>query len=413
MNQLAARVASGMTRVTVIASVLLAIVVGLWPMPPGLLLCFAGILVTTFVGARWWPDAMTAIVFAFSYTSFGVAHLIGGFDVAGQPFFLAGFVGLVLGLAPWNQWQARTPWRVPLAWWATTVAVTWPFFAARDLNGSLASGAAGPVVTAAALQMCLAIWMDRWLGEWRSEASEQRQRRIVGLPLLLSAIATAAAALYQQWFDITWLSAEPWPRLGRALGLMGDANPMGVATALWAPLAWAGLSMSTSWSLIGGVVALLLWAAAWASGARTTLILILAGGIALLTLARMRLRPARRLRPVLLAAALVSIIVSAALVSLNLAGTAPVARLRATLADGSLTGAVYELLWRRDGYGLAAVEAIREHPWFGVGVGRFPALSTRSRQQVADGPSRPTTRRTSGVKRWLSRDCGSICRLSG
>jgi O-antigen ligase len=45
--------------------------------------------------------------------------------------------------------------------------------------------------------------------------------------------------------------------------------------------------------------------------------------------------------------------------------------------------AAYELLWRRDGYGLAAAEAIGEHPWFGVGIGKFFALSTGYHQRVA------------------------------
>jgi hypothetical protein len=373
MAQLAARVA-GMTRATVIASVSLAIVVGLWPMQPGLLICFAGILVTAFLGARWWPATMTAIVLAFSYTSFGVAHLIGGFDIAGQPFFLAGFVGLVLGLAPWNHWQARAPWRVPLAWWATGVAVTWPYFAWRDLNGSLASGAA--------LQMCLAIWMDRWLAERPDpEPAEESPRRIVGVPLLASALVTSVAALYQYWVDLTWLSLEPWPRLGRAVGLMGDANPMGVATALWAPLAWATLGRAGS--VAGLVAALLLWSAAWASGARTTLILILAGVVALLTLASLRLRRFRLLAPATIVAVLVLAMAIVSQVTLDRAANSPIARLRATVTAVSVPDAAYELLWRRDGYGLAAAAAIGEHPWFGVGIGKFFALSTGYHQRVA------------------------------
>jgi len=42
----------------------------------------------------------------------------------------------------------------------------------------------------------------------------------------------------------------------------------------------------------------------------------------------------------------------------------------------------YEMLWRRDGYGLAAMQAVREHPLLGVGVGRFTGLSTAYHQRI-------------------------------
>ena len=35
---------------------------------------------------------------------------------------------------------------------------------------------------------------------------------------------------------------------------------------------------------------------------------------------------------------------------------------------------LYEALWYRDGYGVAAVEAIRQHPWTGVGVGTYNGI---------------------------------------
>ncbi len=49
----------------------------------------------------------------------------------------------------------------------------------------------------------------------------------------------------------------------------------------------------------------------------------------------------------------------------------PVARLVAALPKGAPHLMAYELFWRRDGYGLAAIEAINEHPFTGVGIGRF------------------------------------------
>ena len=56
------RFASRVTRALVIASVLLAIVVGLWPMQPGLFLSFAVIVAGIFFAGRFWPDTATTIV---------------------------------------------------------------------------------------------------------------------------------------------------------------------------------------------------------------------------------------------------------------------------------------------------------------------------------------------------------------
>lgn len=379
-----------LTRILVIASMLLAVAAGLWPLAPrpGLLATLAGVFVGAGAMARWQPGPTTAVVLLFAYVSYGAARLIGGIEVASMPFFLAGFAGLTVGLASWTEWQARVPWRVPLAWWAVGVAVTWPFFAARDLGYSLApSLAAGPVITTALLQMSLALWMDRLLRE-PPAASFFRFRdddlplRSWHVPLMLSALATAVAALYQHRVDLTWLSGDLWVGLGRAVGMTGDANPMGVATALWAPITAGAFATSAVSAVVGLLLALLLWLAAWASGARTTLILFAAGAAALTLMATSSWGWPRR-RVVTAGAALgLVLLVSAAVLAPRVEPTTPIGRLLAALPKSSPSDAAYELLWRRDGYGLAAVAAIREHPLIGVGVGRFHALSTGYHQRL-------------------------------
>jgi hypothetical protein len=377
-----------LTRLVVVSSCLLAVAAGLWPLVtrPGLMASAAAVFVIAAMLARWLPPLAITLVFLSAYVSYGVVRLIAGPEPAAIPFFLAGFAGVAIGVGPWTRWQARGPWRVPLAWWATWVAVTWIGFAARELNYSLApSLAAGQIVTAALLQMCLALWMDRLLAEpdrrpiFRDDDLPLRTWRA---PLIVSALATAAAAVYQRWFDPAWLSGEPWIGLGRSVGLMGDANPMGVATGLWAPLAWGAIARSPVTAAPGAVVTAVLWLAAWLSGARTTLILIGAGAAALALLAATALGWSRRTIVATGLAVTLAAVVTVTVIAPVVAPTTPAGRLLSALPKTSIIDAAYELLWRRDGYGLAAVEAINEHPVIGVGVGRFWQLSTSYHQRL-------------------------------
>jgi O-antigen ligase len=118
-----------------------------------------------------------------------------------------------------------------------------------------------------------------------------------------------------------------------------------------------------------------MWTAAWLSGARSTLILLAFGFVGLLAMwAGEKGVFSRRF---------VMAGTSAALVVLALfivarperAGDSPVGRLVTFLPSASLPAIAYELFWRRDGYGLAAVEAIKAHPVHGVGIGRFASLA--------------------------------------
>jgi len=384
-----------LTRIVVVASILLAVAIGLWPLVarPGLLASLAGVLAGVAAVARWLPGLATTLVLASAYVSYGVVRLIGGPEAAGMPFFLVGFLGLVLGQTSWTEWQARGPWRVPLAWWATSVAVTWPFVAARELDYTLPpSLAAGPIVTAGLLQMSLAIWMDRLLADPAGAPPSRASVPSGGwrVPLILSAVVTSAAAIYQHWVDPTWLSGEPWIRLGRAVGMMGDANPMGVATALWAPLVAATFATSAASAALGLVVALPLWLAAWASGARTTLLLMAAGGAGLALVATTAVGWSRR--TVVATGVILALLLSAGavMVAPRLSSTSPVGRvMQSALPRSGVGAAAYELFWFRDGYGAAAVQLIKEHPLFGVGVGRFAGLSSVYAQRITGRPIPP------------------------
>jgi hypothetical protein len=378
-----------LTRGLVMLSMLLAVAAGLRPLAAQTS-AFVGltvVLLVAAIGARLRFSATTSFVLLFAYISYGLVRLAGGPALAAMPFWLAAFAGLVLGGVSWTRWQAGDGWRIPLAWWAVIVAVSWPLTAARALNYSMApSLAAGPIVTTALLQMSVALWMDRLLAsrrQLRETRSAPLHMAYWAAPLLVSALVTGDAATYRRFADITWMSGEPWISLHRSVGLMGDANPMGVATALWAPLAWAMLAAGgLVGALLGAPIAILLWLAAWVSGARTTIILMAAGvaGIALMwAVARGVSR--RAMAATLLVTALVA---SAALfvAASRATSDSPVARFLAALPTASPQLAAYELFWRRDGYGLAAIEAINEHPIAGVGIGRFASVAPAYHQRL-------------------------------
>jgi hypothetical protein len=408
---------------------LLAVVVGIWPLVarPAVAASAALIVVGTAIAARQRFHATASMVLALAYVSYGVVRAVWGPAVAGIPFWLAAFVGLSLGGASLRTWTARDPWRLPLAWWATGVALSWPVVATREMTAGLApTPATSAVATAALVQMSVALWMDRLLSPATGVPDGREPGSLTSFERALSgsALATAVAALYQHFGDRSWLSGEPWVSAGRSTGLMGDANPMGVATAIAAPLlvTWVlrggtkhrgsnhggsnhgGSKNGGSWgrSALGLGAGLLLWAAAWLSGARSTLILTLFGVIGLLaSWAIARRVPARRIvvfsTGIVLAGGLVL-----ALLARGVSPATPIGRLLASV-PASPSAAMYELLWRRDGYGLAAVQAIKERPINGIGIGLFTGRSSLFYAQVEPRAIPPDNAQNLWRQTWAER----------
>ena len=192
----AARMMMALGRGLVIASAFAVVAAGLGPMTTrpallaGLLAVFGGTLVAT----RWWSGAVTRAVFATAYVSYGLVAWLVGADVADMPFWLAAFAGLAMGGAPWNRWLAAAPWRVPLAWWAVSVAVLWPLAVWRQRARLDVAAGAGhrpgrDRLPAAVVPGAL---MDRLLAP---AAADGRLARAMDRAPLLSALATGAAAL--------------------------------------------------------------------------------------------------------------------------------------------------------------------------------------------------------------------------
>jgi hypothetical protein len=356
--------AESLARVLVQGSAVAAVIVGCLVADPLVGLVAGLTFVVTAVMARWRFESTTAVVLFLAYINGGIMLAVSG-PLKGAPLWLAAMSGLVAGGLPWRNWSAPLAWRWPLLLWLLGVALSWPIIAARETDFSLLTARAGlgAVIVGALANLSAALWLDSMLS-WNAETIERRVAR----PLLASAIVSACAVFYQGFVDIAWLSGPPWIELRRAPGMMGDANPMAVALGIWAPLALAMLRTRHRVP-VGGMVTIALWFAAWLTEARTVLLQLFTGIVGVLKgalsgIAWMRLA-------ILLLSGTIVVVTIAAFVPFEFFVKGPISRLLANFPDRQPSAMLYQTLWARDGYGLAAVESIRQNPWSGVGVGTY------------------------------------------
>lgn len=369
-----------LARVTIQSSLVLAVVIGAWLVARDTPFVLPGVM--TFViaacAARLHFEYATIAVLFFSYISTGLQLAVSP-TLATIPFWLAAFAGLAVGGTPWTEWQSPRQWQWPLLFWLLAVAVSWPVIVAREADLSLSSprDLLGFILATTITHLAAGLWFDTVL-TWDIE----RVRRRIAWPLLASALVSGSVALYQGLVEINFLSAPPWTTSGRAIGLMADANPMAVAATIWAPFAlvlWTVSRRSRASVVVGAILSALLWYAGWLTGARSVVLLGGAGAFGVLGSAIAgRIGPRRAL----IAAALIAGIGFAGVVALGARApaTTPIGRFYRTLPLASPQYFLYETLWHRDGYGLAAVRAIKEHPISGVGVGAFNWLASYHHQ---------------------------------
>jgi hypothetical protein len=349
----------------------LAVATGCWLLLPQPTLCalVLAIFGAAVVAGRWRFDAASAVVLFFAYTS-GASVLAFGPAFPATSLWLAAVAGLVVGGFSWRVWSSPAQWRWPLMLWLLGIAISWPILALREADFSLAAPrtGVGVIVVAAVASLVIGLWLDATLS-WNGPRIERR----VGRPLLAGAVVASAAVFYQAFVDITWLSSEPWIGARRAPGLMGDANPMAVAAALWGLLAGFTLPVRVR-PVLGPILGVLLWYSAWLTGARTAILLFAAGAFGLAGGAiAQRATRGRALVVLALTVTVGGLLVLAIARSPN---AGPIGRLAASLPLDRPSDLAYEVFWRRDGYGTAAARAIREQPWSGVGNGAFFWLST-------------------------------------
>src|SRR5512134_691181 len=88
-----------LTRALVIISILLAVAAGLRPLAaqPSVLISLTIVFLVAAIGARVRFGITASAVLLFAYISYGLVRLIGGPALASMPYWLAAFVGLVVG----------------------------------------------------------------------------------------------------------------------------------------------------------------------------------------------------------------------------------------------------------------------------------------------------------------------------
>jgi O-antigen ligase len=306
--------------------------------------------------------------------------------------WLALLAGAVVAASDWSRWHTPQFLKAPLAAWAIVVAVTWPIVAGREIDFSTVAARTldtpnallgGPPaltaawVTSVALgQLIGVLWLDLLWARFGTERL-RRAERVVLVPLAISAAIASAAGVYQRYVDLNWLVVGDWPSLGRAAGLMLDANSFGTAAAIWAPLCLALVWRLGRRFWLGLAFAALLLAGMWVSGSRTALLIAAVGftavGVALFH--RVRAWQAR-IAPVALLLTAAGLILFVAVRSDDRSN--PLTRALEILPRAETGGLATfaDDLWNRKGYGVAAARAISEHPWTGLGVGAFNQLST-------------------------------------
>ncbi len=384
------------TRLIVLGSLLLAGGTHAWLANgrPGLAPTIAVAFTVGGLSGRLMPAAGLASVLsttflapALLFVAFGVS------DYHTTAVWLAALAGVILTQISWSRWHIPDPWRLPFAAWALVIAVSWPIVAARELDFSLIAArtydttnaafeapprlAAAWILIVSLSQLCGILWLDLLWQQFGRDAI-RRVERVILIPLMLSALAGAVVSLYQSMVDLQWLNLPQWSHLGRAGGLMLDANTAGISAAIWGPAAVA-LTWRFEKPIWLGLVAYVVFGGAmFASGSRTALLTMSIGTAGLLVVGaqRMRIGPSRALAAGAIATA--ALVVTALAVAPGTGPGSPIRRVvdRLPSFDRDEVLRFRDELWIRFGYGKAANAITVEYPVTGVGVGAFHVVAT-------------------------------------
>ncbi|MDA1185959.1 MAG: hypothetical protein O2930_15115, partial [Acidobacteria bacterium] len=313
----------------------------------------------------------------------GSVSSIGGADPVVQSIWLAAVVGGLLPSIHVTRWKLPPAWRVLLGGWALTLSLAWPIVVAREVGfdprvwadtatinswaGMSASEVSGWVMYVVLIQLTGLLWLDAIMPRLRAWSES-------GLPgfvhaLWVGATVSSLVALYQASVDLEFLSSAEWASLGRATGLMLDANAYGVVAALAAPLAaLAATVLAPPFRWFGVAAFVINWGGVWASGSRTALLCAAAGTVAF-AIGEVARRGARRVIWVSAAGVLAALVVAGALAVTLSRTTSPFERTE-EFSGGSPWQVAGELV-ARGRYGEIAARMIWEYPLTGVGVGTY------------------------------------------
>ena len=297
--------------------------------------------------------------------------------------WLAALCGAMLPRAVGTPWAYPRPFSVPLVLWGLVLALSWPVVLLREVDFVPAMlSQAGPRATLPQPAADIAVWIASvaaialtglLLLDWlfilyQGDRSKRFEPHVIW-PMFGGAAFAAVVAAYQALVNISFLNHTAFESYGRVVGTMRDANPFGVAMALWLPCAFAMMVRTAGRRYVAAawaVACVFLGIAVWASGSRTALLAALIGLFVVIARAWRSFTVRQSLRAVVGA-----IIVCAAVAWFVPSTTMSRARfIVPSLSRSDLQFAAYQL-WARDMYGTVAMRMVAEHPLVGVGIGGF------------------------------------------
>lgn len=364
-------------------------------------LSLIGFAVLAGAGERLRPLALPTLM-AAAYVTPGILIAL---DPAKQADFGLDIVWVLplLGLSLSGRtadWSVPPRWQWPLVTWSLVVAVAWPIVFLREVDFapwilqlqrvSNTSGGFSPAfvsqnITYFVLLHNAGILFIDALCRWFATDPAAFRKQIL-VPMAITALVAAVTAFYQGFVDLGFLQQKFWTYMIRAAGTLGDPNKFGAVTGFWTI---GGIllarRMSNPWSLIVSALSVAIGVGGvWLSGSRTGLAAVI---VSLTWSACAALSYAwsnRRGAPINLTRAAAVVAVAAVLAALMVGvlqrSSTHTIVARGTLGylpffgDRGIAESANELLWERFGYGLAAIEMVKEHPIDGIGIGMFHAL---------------------------------------
>lgn len=353
-------------------------------------------------GAAWTLLGATAFIYPVIF--FGTR---GAFLPAYYSIWLAGLFGIILASSSPLTWHLPATWRLPLAFWALVLALSWPIVVFREMDfawpaltdfGLSNSGLGAPppviivtLVLGVLIQMLGILSFDAMFAQFQSKSLAVFRRAIV-VPILISLSIGSALAIYQGAVDIHFLSAHQWPLYDRASGGLLDGNAFGAAVGIWSgPLLALALTGGSAFFAAGLFGSVLFWWGLWSTGSRMALLAGLIGLSAVL-LAALRRRKAGLTLP-RIGAAIAAVIITVAIVaSLGRFRMDAISRTVKSLPKpnrASVSKFVEFQFWNRFGpFGTASVQMVRDSPAVGIGAGTFELIFPDYSYVVTKGRTR-------------------------
>lgn len=303
--------------------------------------------------------------------------------------WMAALLGAVTAGSLRKGWHVPPRWRPVLVCWAGCICLTAPIVVARAVDfrwellfrGRLPTEALGglPLLTVGwVLYVSLLLVVGILWFDWLCGFDRAFLTRYVAAPMAGSSVVLALVASYQLFVDVRFLNGSVYATLQRASATLEDANAAGAVASCWVG-GWLMFIGAGRPRRLAGPIAMviLMWVAVWATGSRTALVsafLITLLGVAPLG------RGFRFTRRAVLSVGLLVVILAGIVTAVASAPQAsgPIARFRVMLPTHDLRAvrALAREMWTRNGYGTAAVEAIRTYPLFGIGVGSFHEMAS-------------------------------------